>query len=91
MGERYTFDEEQMTSLKTQFTNEANTVATLRGHLDSAVNQVIGSGYTGPAANRFRDAWESQFKNALTQLESALTDAANEIQNRLTAGSQAGG
>ncbi len=90
MSDRYLFDSAQMTTLSQKFQNEAGSIQTLKGQLDSQVHSVIGSGYDGPAARRFGEAWNSNFRPALEQLNQALTEAATEIRNRLAAGQNAG-
>jgi len=70
---------EQLAELRMTFSAEA--VATrelctrIRGRVD-------GTTWTGPAAERFRDAWASQFEPALRNLEQALTDASSEVAQR---------
>jgi WXG100 family type VII secretion target len=80
-----------MTGLKTDFDRHAGTVDSLVSELDAAVNNVIGSGWQGPAAERFREAWQSQYKKALLGLREALGAAAQEIQRRRDSILQAGG
>jgi WXG100 family type VII secretion target len=41
--------------------------------------------WTGGAADRFRQAWESQFRPALENLSGALVDAAQEVDRRKVA------
>jgi WXG100 family type VII secretion target len=38
--------------------------------------------WTGGAADRFRQAWESQFRPALDALSAELTDASQEVDRR---------
>lgn len=90
MSDRYLFDSAQMTTLSQKFQNEAGTIQSLKSALDSQVHSVIGSGYDGPAARRFGEAWTANFRPALEQLNQALTEASTEIRNRLTAGQNAG-
>jgi WXG100 family type VII secretion target len=41
--------------------------------------------WTGGAADRFRQVWESQFRPALDAMASELTDAAQEVERRKVA------
>ena len=81
---------EQMDQLKATFTGRARDTETLRSQLESAVTTHIPSNWEGPAAEAFRDAWNSQFRPALEKLTQALDDAAREVQNRRNAIQQAG-
>lgn len=85
----FIFDTAAMTSLKGSFTQEASTIAGLISTLTGQVNNVIDVGYKGPAATRFKGAWDSEFRPALTRLQTALEEAATEIQKRLDAGQSA--
>ncbi len=38
--------------------------------------------WKGPAADRFRAAWESDYQPALRRLAQALVDASTEVRNR---------
>jgi len=86
----FAFDSDAMSALKSKFDTEAVDIQRLRSEIGSQVDQVIGTGYKGPAANAFRDAWTSEFSPSLQKLQDALTAASSEIQNRLNAGQQAG-
>ena len=46
--------------------------------------------WKGPAADRFRTAWESEFAPTLRRLEAALQQASAEISRRHDALTQAG-
>jgi WXG100 family type VII secretion target len=83
-------DMAQMESLKGTFTKNANSVATLTGELQQQVDTIVGTGWEGPAANNFREAWASQFKPALDKLKAALDEAAREVDKRREAIQQAG-
>lgn len=85
----FVFDTAAMTNLKSKFTQEASTIASLISSLTGEVNNVIDVGYKGPAATRFKGAWDSEFKPALTRLQTALEEASAEIQKRLDAGQNA--
>ena len=73
---------ETMGALKGKLDEQANTVASLTSSLDSQVHSTV---WQGPAADRFRDMWETQFKTTLNQLRQALTDASTEVNNRAEA------
>jgi WXG100 family type VII secretion target len=73
---------ETMRALKGKLNEQSTTVATLTSTLDSQVSSTV---WTGPAADRFRDMWNSQFKTTLNQLRQALDDAAREVDNRAQA------
>lgn len=77
----------QLESLKSAFDRESQTVAQLTS---SITGQVNNTWWKGPAADRFRSSWESQFAPTLRQLESALREASGEIQRRHQALTQAG-
>jgi len=91
MAEYYGADPTQMESLAAKFVSEAGAVQTLRTNLTNDVHGIIGSGYAGPAARRFNDAWDTQFSPVLQQLMDALTDASTELTQRLQAMSAAAG
>jgi uncharacterized protein YukE len=50
-------------------------LAALTGEVDS-------TWWQGGAADRFRSAWEADYKPALRRLSEALVDASNEVRNR---------
>lgn len=78
---------EQMQSLRSTFDREAGQV----GELLSTINGQVGSTWwVGPAADRFRDQWNSQFAPTLRQLQTALQEAGAEVQRRHDALLQAG-
>jgi len=81
---------EQMDDLNRTFTTKARDTEGLRSALESAVSTHIPQNWEGPAAEAFREAWNSQFKPALEKLTTALDDAAREVQNRRRAIEQAG-
>jgi len=58
--------------------------------LKRALTAVIGTTtWTGGAAERFRHAWESQFRPALDSLATELTAASQEVDRRKIAIDQA--
>jgi uncharacterized protein YukE len=73
---------ETMMALNGKLNEQANSVATLTATLDSQVNSTV---WQGPAADRFRDVWNSQFKATLSQLQVALTEAGTEVAKRAEA------
>jgi len=81
---------ESMTQLKSSFDTNAQNVQTLTSDLDSQVAMISGGEWEGPAAQRFLEAWNSQFKPALQNLNTALTEAGAEVENRRAALEQAG-
>ena len=91
MTEFYGADPTQMEALASKFISEAGTVDMLRTQLTNDVHGIIGSGYAGPAARRFGDAWDTQFSPVLQQLMDALNDASRELTQRLQAMSSAAG
>jgi uncharacterized protein YukE len=73
---------EQMQSLDSTFTSQAQAVADLTARITSTLQ---GTAWTGPAADRFRQDWSGQFQPALQKLQSALTDNAAIVRNRRAA------
>jgi WXG100 family type VII secretion target len=78
---------EQLVQLRGVFDREAATVdeltRTVRG-------QLAGTTWEGPAADRFRQMWDSEFEPSLAKLRTALQDAAVEVSRRSEALMQAG-
>ena len=81
---------ESMDQLKGSFDTNAGTVEELTSALDGQVSMITNGEWEGPAAQRFMEAWNSQFRPALQNLKSALADAAAEVQTRRNAIEQAG-
>ena len=69
------------------FTRESQDVARLTAQISS---QVHSTWWKGPAADRFRGSWESEFAPTLRRLEAALQQASAEISRRHQALLQAG-
>ena len=44
--------------------------------------QLAGTFWRGPAADRFRQAWDGDFEPALSRLQEALGEASQEVQRR---------
>ena len=77
----------QLQQLGQTFTRESQQV----GQLTAAIGgQVNSTWWKGPAADRFRAAWESEFAPTLRRLEAALQEASGEIHRRHEALLQAG-
>lgn len=73
---------EQMGALDSQFQAQAQTVTDLQ----SRINATLGNtAWTGPAADRFRNEWHSQFVPALNKLNQALVENASIVRNRRAA------
>jgi uncharacterized protein YukE len=69
----------QMQQLSGSFTQQAGAVT----QLQSAVNNTLASTlWTGPAADRFRSEWETTFTTSLRQLQMALEENAQIVNNR---------
>ncbi len=79
---------EEMHQLRAALEREANTVAQLASNVS---NQVNGTTWTGPAADRFRAQWDGEFRPVLTQLEQALATYSQEVARHAEALMRAGG
>ena len=77
----------QLESLGRSFTRESQDIARLTAAIGS---QVQSTWWKGPAADRFRASWESEFAPTLRRLEAALQQASGEISRRHQALLQAG-
>ena len=77
----------QLQSLGQSFIRESQTVSSLRSAIGG---QVQSTWWKGPAADRFRAQWESEFSPTLARLEAALQQASQEINRRHDALMQAG-
>jgi len=73
---------EQMQKLSKDFSTSSGEVQDLTRRLDGIVTNVIGTGWEGNAANKFRDLWQGEFKSALNKLDQALADASREVDSR---------
>ena len=78
----------QLQELKTTFDRESAAVEDLTRTIDGKVQ---ATWWKGPAADRFRSQWESEFKPNLANLRSALQEASAEVGRRHEALQQAGG
>ena len=70
---------EQLTSLKGKFNTEAQDVQRLIASVSSALE---ATWWVGPAAERFKDAWRTEYVSALKKLDQALQEAGREVGNR---------
>lgn len=77
----------QMQSLKKTFDTNAQKSVEL---LTSVRSNLESTFWKGPAADRFRQAWQSEFEPALKKLEAALKEAGSEVQRRHDALQRAG-
>ena len=77
----------QLQQLGQSFTRESQTVAQLTAAISGQVNNTW---WKGPAADRFRTAWESEFAPTLRRLEAALQQSSAEVHRRHDALTQAG-
>ena len=68
---------EQLTSLEKQFRTQSSTVEQLTSQVSSTLD---GTAWTGPAADRFRQGWNGEFKSALNRLREALNEGATAVQ-----------
>jgi WXG100 family type VII secretion target len=82
MSGRIGIDKAQMDQLRSKFEQQANTVQQLTSDLQGQVDTIIGTGWEGNAARKFQDAWNTEFKSALTKLNEALLAAGKEVANR---------
>ena len=77
----------QLESLKGTFDRESQNVAQLTSTIGG---QVQNTWWKGPAADRFRASWETEFAPMLRKLEASLQEASQEVQRRHQALLQAG-
>ncbi len=73
---------DDLDSLRSMFDQQSAVVDELTGTLDA---QLGNTWWEGPAADRFRDAWQTSFAPTLRQLEAALQDSSAEIASRYQA------
>ena len=64
--------------------------AAVHAYSEALRAQLDGTSWQGPAADRFRQAWEGEFEPNLAKLRTALQDAATEVARRRDALIQAG-
>lgn len=77
----------QMQTLNKTFTDNSRKSVELKTAIRSSLNSTW---WKGPAADRFRQAWQSEFEPALQKLEQALNEAAAEVKRRHDALERAG-
>lgn len=77
---------QQMEQLKKTFMDNVQRAQELQNQIDGRLNDTY---WEGPAAERFKAAWNNEFKSALGKLREALTEAANEVDRRRKAIEQA--
>ena len=70
---------EELAALKQRFDKEGSTVHELTSAIDGQLNNTW---WVGPASDRFRQAWQSEYKPALAKLQNALVVAGNEVAKR---------
>jgi WXG100 family type VII secretion target len=80
-------DVEQLDQLSKKFEQEAQQIAQATSQITSQVNSTW---WKGPASDRFRASWESEFAPTLRRLEAALQQASQEVSRRHEALLQAG-
>jgi len=81
-------DLEQLAALRASLLQQSQVIEQLTG----TVRQQLGTTtWHGPAADRFRGAWSSDFEPSLRRLQAALQEAGMEVGRRREALLQAGG
>jgi hypothetical protein len=81
-------DLEQLGALREVLLRQSGAIEELASTLRT---QLSGTSWHGPAAERFRAAWTSDFEPSLRRLQSALQEAGTEVGRRRDALLQAGG
>jgi hypothetical protein len=80
-------DLEQLASLRAAFLHQSQVIEELAGTIR---NQLGNTTWHGPAAERFRAGWSSDYEPSLRRLQSALHEAGIEVGRRREALLQAG-
>jgi uncharacterized protein YukE len=80
-------DLEQMASLRAALLQQSQVIEELAAGIR---NQLATTNWHGPAAERFRGAWSSDYEPSLRRLQSALQEAGSEVGRRRDALMQAG-
>jgi uncharacterized protein YukE len=70
---------EQLSALEAKLRAESDAVAQLTRRITATLANTT---WTGPAADRFRNDWHSNFCKALANLEAALQENAAAVANR---------
>jgi uncharacterized protein YukE len=78
---------EDMQQLQSTFTRESANVQELTSTVSS---QVGATWWVGPAADRFKGQWDSEFRPMLQRLQESLDACSHEVQQRAAAIQQAG-
>jgi WXG100 family type VII secretion target len=81
-------DLEQLAALRTTFTQQSHAIEQVAG---AVRGQLERTDWRGPAAERFRGAWSTDFEPTLRRLHGALQEAGAEVGRRRDALLQAGG
>ena len=81
-------DLEQLGALREVLLRQSTVIEELSSTLRT---QLSGTSWHGPAAERLRGAWASEFEPSLRRLQSALQEAGPEVGRRRDALLQAGG
>lgn len=81
-------DPEQLAALRASFERHGHALEDLAASIRT---QLGATAWTGPAADRFRSGWDSDFEPSLRRLQGALQEAAAEVARRREALLQAGG
>jgi WXG100 family type VII secretion target len=76
---------DEMAQLSRTFDSNGSQAQQIKSVIDRTL---AGTTWTGPAAERFRDAWQ-QFSPSLDKLHQALAEAGKEVEQRRRALEQA--
>lgn len=79
---------EEMASLRSALVQQSQVIEQLTGQIRQ---QLATTTWHGPAADRLRSTWDSDFEPTLRRLQAALHDAGAEVARRRDALLQAGG
>ena len=80
-------DLEQLAALRGMLLQQSQAIESLAA---SIRNQLSNTTWHGPAADRFRGAWSSEYEPSLRRLQAALQEAGTEVGRRREALQQAG-
>lgn len=78
---------DQLSSLKATFDRESGLIADV---LTTIRSQLGNTYWEGPAASRFREAWQSEFEPMLQRLQQQLGESGAEVSRRREALLKAG-
>jgi WXG100 family type VII secretion target len=81
-------DPEQLAALRASFDRHGRALDDLAASMRT---QLANTTWHGPAADRFRAAWDSDFEPMLRRLQAALQEADGEVARRREALLAAGG